>query len=166
MTKIKCIVLDVDGTLTDGKVYLISGGNEIKVFDTLDGLILTVIVKIGIKIIIITGRKSDIVNRRMTELGVTEIFQNISNKKELLTNYLNDNKIDSKDVCYIGDDLSDLSAMKICGFSACPANAVEEVKKAVDYVAKKKGGEGAVREIIEHILKLNGKWEQVLGLFE
>lgn len=159
------IVIDVDGTLTDGKVTYTELGDELKSFDIKDGLILSALVKNNFKIIIVTGRESKILNKRMNELGIREVFQGVVNKFSFLNDYFISKKIDLSDVLYIGDDLNDIEIMNRVGTKACPADACIDVKNIADYVSKRDGGNGAVRDILEYYLKLNNKWEPIVSSF-
>lgn len=156
--EVKYFVLDVDGTLTDGFLCYLSDGQEIKQFNIKDGLAIVWARKAGIKFVVITGRKSNIVERRMRELGVDHVFQGIEDKKLFLMGFLQEKVIDPGKVAYVGDDLNDLPAMRICGFKACPQDACEEVRQIADYVSGLKGGHGAVRDIIEFVLKKHHMW--------
>lgn len=151
--KIKILVMDVDGTLTDGKIYIGSDGEMLKAFNVKDGLGISKLRTNNIIPAIITGRESEILKRRSEELKIEELYQGEENKigklKELVERY----KCSLSDVAYIGDDENDLQCMKVCGLSGCPADAVESVKEAVDVVCTKDGGQGAVREFIEYILE-------------
>jgi len=149
---IKYIVLDVDGTLTDGKLYMSASGEFMKTFDVKDGHgIAKILPEIGITPIIITGRESEIVKRRMAELGVVEIYQNITDKELKLRELADKYACDLQEFACVGDELTDIAAMRICGFSACPADAANEVKAVCNFVSTKNGGEGAAREIIEFL---------------
>jgi 3-deoxy-D-manno-octulosonate 8-phosphate phosphatase (KDO 8-P phosphatase) len=147
----KLIILDVDGTLTDGGIYYDSSGVETKRFCVQDGIGIKNAVKAGIDFAIITGRECTPVSRRADDLGIKFVFQNIENKKAKLTDLMMELHLKKSQVAYIGDDLNDLEAMPLCGFVACPANACAEVKAIADYIARTQGGYGAVREILEYI---------------
>ena len=162
---IKLVVLDVDGTLTDGKLYIDNFGNEMKAFDVKDGLAISQSIKAGIKFAIITGKTSKIEERRGTELGITDIVQGSRDKIKDLEKILEKYSITYEETAYIGDDLIDLKPMKLCGFSACPSDSVAEIIEISDFVSSKAGGNGAVREILEKILKDQGLWEKILANF-
>lgn len=162
---IKLIVLDVDGTMTDGKLYIDNMGNEMKAFDVKDGLAISQAVKQGIIFAIITGKTSKIVERRGKELGIQEIFQGSRDKVKDLEIILKKYNFTLEETAYVGDDLIDLKPMKLCGFSACPNDAVEEIQEIADYTASKNGGCGAVREIIELILKEQNLWQNIIDNF-
>lgn len=149
--KIKVLVMDVDGTLTDGKIHISDEGEVFKSFNVKDGYGIANLYKINVLPVIITGRKSKIVEYRAKELNINEVYQGVHNKVDKLKYICEKYKISLKEVAYIGDDINDLECMKICGISACPNDAAEEVLDSVDYICKKNGGEGAVREFINFI---------------
>lgn len=159
---IKLIVLDVDGTLTDGRLYVDEEKNFQKSFDVKDGFAIVNWIKFGGIVGIITGKSSEIVERRAKELGITEVHQGVKNKSKKLKEILDKYKLSFGETAYIGDDLNDLGVITKVGFSASPIDAVDEVTERVDYVATKKGGCGAVREVIEKIMKDNKMWEKVV----
>lgn len=162
---IKNFVLDVDGTLTDGSIFYSNDGQEMKRFNIKDGLAVVQAQKCGICFVILTGRESKIVERRMEELGVEYIFQGVKDKRKFLLDFFREKTINPMETAYIGDDLNDLAAMSLCGFKACPQDACNEVKQAVDYISEIKAGYGAVRNIIEYILKDQNMWEEVISNF-
>ncbi|MFJ7728143.1 KdsC family phosphatase [Neobacillus sp. NPDC097160] len=151
-SEIKLIVLDVDGVLTDGKLLIGSNGVEFKSFNVKDGMGISLARFFGIKVAIITGRKSESVQIRSRELNIDYLYEGITNKEEVLFEIVQLLDIDLNNVFYLGDDINDLSAIKLVGFSAAPKDAVEIVKKSVDYVCIFNGGNGAVREAIDLIL--------------
>ena len=145
--------MDVDGTLTDGKIYMGANGEIMKAFNIKDGAgIHDILIHVGIVPVIITGRSSEIVKKRCMELGITEVYQGISNKIDSLKDVTDD----LSSVAYIGDDINDLPSMTAIkaagGIVGCPADAVSIVKENADYVAIHKGGDGAVREFIEWLV--------------
>jgi len=153
---IKLLAMDVDGTLTDGKVHISSAGELYKSFDIKDGYgIKNLLPTAGIVPAIVTGRDSIIVESRARELGVADIFQNVTDKAAAIRELAESYGFRMKEAAFIGDDLSDLPAMKICGVSACPADAAAAVKAAADYICKRNGGDGAVREFIEWLIGLD-----------
>lgn len=149
---IKMLILDVDGTLTDGKIYIGSQGELMKAFNVKDGLGIVKLQTYDIVPVIITGRVSGIVEQRAKELGITEIHQGIKDKVEILRQIAERYHYDWKELAYIGDDENDIEAMKLCGLTGCPADAADAVIAMVDYVCKRNGGEGAVREFIDYLL--------------
>ncbi|UNC93553.1 KdsC family phosphatase [Candidatus Contubernalis alkaliaceticus] len=164
--KIKLVVLDVDGTLTDGKVYIDNNGVEIKAFNVKDGLAIAQAIKFSLDIVIITGRISKVVEVRARELGITELHQEVHNKLVKLIEIVNARDLEMEEVCYIGDDLNDISVMKIVGLPACPYDAAKPVQDVAKYVSQKNGGEGAVREVLEYILKEKNIWQKIVESYE
>ncbi len=161
---IRFLVMDVDGTLTDGKIYMGQDGELFKAFDIKDGYgVKCLLPEVGIIPVVITARKSRIVENRCQEMGVTELHQGKMNKLETLMQVLKKySELDKKEytlanVAYVGDDLLDLQCMKPIkeagGFVACPNDAIEEIKSIANYVANKNAGNGAVREIIGRLVK-------------
>ena len=151
---IKYLVMDVDGTLTDGQIYMGNDGEAMKAFSIKDGCgIHDILIPAGITPVIITGRTSKIVENRCGEIGIKEIHQGISNKIEKLLSITDD----LSSVAYIGDDINDLSCMlpikKAGGKIGCPADAVKKVKEIADFISTKNGGDGAVREFIEWLVE-------------
>lgn len=133
---IKMLVMDVDGTLTDGKIYYGNDGELFKAFDVRDGYRLVKCGEYGIITAIITGKTSKIVEGRARDLKIKEVHQGVSNKIEVLKTLIEKYNLDKSQVAYIGDDVNDIECMQYCGFSACPADAIDEVKNTVDYVCK------------------------------
>lgn len=156
---IKLVLLDVDGTLTDGGIYRGNNGEELKRFNVKDGYAIVNAQKLGIEFGIITGRKSELVEIRAKELKIKYLYQGISEKTVILEEIIKKDGLLKEEIAYMGDDLNDLLIMKQVGLSGTPKDAVDEVIQVADFVSKKNGGSGAVREFIEHILKKDGKWE-------
>jgi 3-deoxy-D-manno-octulosonate 8-phosphate phosphatase (KDO 8-P phosphatase) len=151
---IELIVLDVDGTLTDGKITYTNSGDELKSFDVADGLaIATWSKKLGKKVAIITGRTSKIVEKRASDLQIEYLYQNIHNKDEVLTEILKKEGLSWNQVAAIGDDLNDFKMLKKAGLSFTPSNGTHYLKDFVDVICKNSGGNGAIREMIEYIVK-------------
>ncbi|MGG4167071.1 HAD-IIIA family hydrolase [Rossellomorea vietnamensis] len=150
--KIKLIVLDVDGVLTDGKLYIGSDRVEYKPFHTQDGMGISLAHYTGMKTAIITGRKSEAVSKRAEELKIKYVYQGIHDKLTVLQEIMDDLQITLDEVCYVGDDINDLPILQKVGLPVVPNNAVSIVKEYAQYVTISNGGEGAVREIIDHIL--------------
>ena len=156
---IKLVLLDVDGTLTDGGIYRGNNGEELKRFNVKDGYAIVNAQKLGIEFGIITGRKSELVEIRAKELKIKYLYQGISEKTVILEEIMKKDGLSKEEIAYMGDDLNDLLIMKQVGLSGTPKDAVDEVIQVADFVSKKNGGSGEVREFIEHILKKDGKWE-------
>ena len=159
---IEMLVFDVDGCLTNGMITYTESGDEIKSFNVKDGFAIATWIRMGKKAIIITGRKSKIVQKRALELKLTHIYQGVRYKKEKLDEVLLLEGIEAKNVAIIGDDLNDYNMLKACGYSFAPNNAVSKIKESVDVVLNTNGGEGAVREMIEIIIEKNGLSERFL----
>lgn len=169
LKKIRCIkllILDVDGVLTDGRIIIDDLGNETKNFDVRDGHGLKLLMKYGIDVVLLTGRKSKVVEYRAKELDVTEVHQNAKNKVEVLEDILRKRKIKGDSVAYVGDDIVDVPVFSKVGFSVAVADAVIYAREAADYITEKRGGRGAVREICEMILKAQGKWEEIVSKYD
>lgn len=159
--KIKYLVIDVDGTMTDAGVYYDEHGNELKKFSTKDGAGFFAAHGAGMKIIVLTGRECAATTRRMTEMKVDYLIQNCRDKVAYLKQFMAEEQITGEQIGYLGDDLNDLPAMGLCGFVGCPEDSCVEVKQRADYVSSIKGGHGAMRDIIEHMLRDRGEWEKV-----
>ncbi|MEK6756789.1 MAG: HAD-IIIA family hydrolase [Bacteroidota bacterium] len=157
LRKIKLLLLDVDGVLTDGGIYYSASGEELKKFHTQDGYGIVKLRQAGIRAGIITGKVSTIVARRAEELGIEEVYQNLDNKLSAYEQIKSKLNVVDAQVAYIGDDEFDLPVLERVGFSAAPADAVDSVRRTVDYVCKRKGGAGAVREVIELLLRSQDK---------
>lgn len=160
MSKIKYFIMDVDGTLTDGKIYMGSDGELCKAFDIKDGCgIHDILLPAGIIPIIITGRTSKILKNRCREIGISQLFQGIRDKKEALDEILRKAGDTYNRVAYIGDDINDLCCMdpikKADGLIGCPSDAAKQVKDLADFISAKPGGNGAVREFIEWVLDVS-----------
>lgn len=152
MKKIKILVMDVDGTLTDGCIYMGPQGEAMKAFNCQDGHgIAQILPKLGITPVIITGRNSQIVANRAAELKISHLHQGIHDKLPLLQELAQELGAAREEVAYIGDDLNDMDCINWCGLTGCPADAVPEIRAAVDFVSSRNGGRGAVREFIDHI---------------
>ncbi|WP_305862566.1 KdsC family phosphatase [Helicobacter cholecystus] len=161
---IKLILLDVDGTLSDGKIYYNNKGEEYKAFDVKDGLGLRVWKKLGRKSAIITGRESPIVEKRGNELGVDDIFMGVENKAEAVKILQEKYSLSKEEIACIGDDCNDLPMFAQSGLKFAPLNAADMIKKYADVILSKRGGEGAVREMIEilmHQEKLEERWLEI-----
>jgi len=163
--KIELLVLDVDGVLTDGRITLTGEGDEIKSFHAHDGAGMKYWKRAGGKLAIITGRGSPAVTRRAKELEVDVIRMHAKNKLPVLEEILADMGIDPGAAAVMGDDLTDIPLMRHCGFSAAVADAVDEVRRQASYVTEACGGCGAVRELVELILKGSGRWEAIMARY-
>ena len=160
--KIKLLLLDVDGVLTDGRIIYDSRGRDMKFFDVHDGLGVYVLKKCGVKTILITAKGSRAIKPRGRDMQVEEIIENISPKSAALDKILFKYKVDASEVCFVGDDLVDLCLMKRVGFPVAVFNAAAEIKQVASYITIREGGRGAVREVAELILKSQNKWGEVI----
>jgi 3-deoxy-D-manno-octulosonate 8-phosphate phosphatase (KDO 8-P phosphatase) len=151
----KLILTDIDGVWTDGGMFYDQTGNEFKKFNTSDSAGVLFCKKLGIPVGIITGEDTEIVKKRADKLNVDYLYQGISNKVKVAKEICSSLNISIDDVAYIGDDIGDYDLLEIVGYSCCPANAPDYIKSQVDLITEKKGGEGAFREFVEAILKMN-----------
>ena len=161
--KIQLVALDMDGTLTDGSINISGEGELFKRFNAKDGLGITAARRHGLRISVITGREGPIVQRRTEELGISEdVMSGISAKKQALQTLADKYNLSLEEIAFMGDDLNDLPALFVAGLSAVPADAAEDVKQNADFIAPHKGGKGAVRDLLELILKARGIWDAIV----
>ncbi len=163
--KIKLLALDVDGVLTDGSLNIGAEGELFKAFNARDGLGISCLLRSGVRVAIITGRKSEIIHRRAQELGITEIYEGIKDKRKALAELAEAGGLQREEIAYMGDDLNDLPALVYAGLPCAPADAAPEVLAASSFTAKSCGGRGAVREAAELILKAGGKWKEIVDSY-
>lgn len=163
MTNLKLIVLDVDGTMTDGSIYYSEDGSEIKKFNVKDAAGILAAQAVDIPCMILTGRQSEAVTRRGQDLHIKFVAQGVYDKESYLRNFLIEKNFSPENVVYIGDDLNDVSCMKLVGHAACPFDAAEEVRNLCEYISEQKGGAGAVRDIIFHYLKEMDLYSEAIG---
>ncbi|MCK5114672.1 MAG: HAD hydrolase family protein [Phycisphaerae bacterium] len=161
-SNIKLLVLDVDGVLSDGRIFMGASGEEVKAFNVKDGSGVKYWQRCGGLVAWITGRESTLVANRAKELGISVLHQGCKVKLPVYQDVLAELNVAPEQVAVIGDDLPDIPMLMRCGFSAAPRDAVEEVRERVDYICTAAGGEGCVREVVELILKKTGKWDQVM----
>ena len=165
LKKIKLLLLDVDGVLTDGRIIYSSDGFETKAFDVKDGHGLKMLQRAGIDVGIITGRDSSVVAHRAQELGIKILYQGVKDKlipfREILETY----GVKEDEIAYVGDDIVDLPILLRAGFAATVADALPEVKAHVHYVTERNGGRAAVREICDLILKASNRWDDVTAKY-
>ncbi len=165
LAKIKLLLLDVDGVLTDGRIIYDNQGNELKAFDVKDGHGLKMIQRAGIRVGIITGRNSAVVSHRAEELGIEILYQGALRKLEPYLEILAEQNLTDEQVAYIGDDIVDLPILQRVGFSATVADAIPEVFPCVDYITTRPGGGGAVREICDLLLRASGQWDEITNRY-
>ncbi|KPK85524.1 MAG: 3-deoxy-D-manno-octulosonate 8-phosphate phosphatase [Bacteroides sp. SM23_62_1] len=155
---VKAFIFDVDGVLSSPKIYLYPGGELMRSMNIKDGFAIQYAIRKGYLIGIITGGNPEPVKARFSHLGVKDIYMKSRDKMLDFSDFLKKNKLEPQQVLYMGDDLPDYQVMKEVGFAACPSDAVEEIKSISKYISDKKGGDGCVRDIIEQVLRLHGKW--------
>jgi 3-deoxy-D-manno-octulosonate 8-phosphate phosphatase (KDO 8-P phosphatase) len=161
-SNIRMLVLDVDGVLTDGKLYFDHAGNEMKAFNTRDGLGMKALQRCGIDVAVITGRKSEAVAHRMAQLDIQHVYQGREDKLNAFLHLLEETGLDAQQVCFAGDDWIDLPVLLRAGLAVCVADAEDHVKEQVHWITKRNGGDGAVREICNLILAAQNKEQIVL----
>ena len=164
LDSIKLFAMDVDGTLTDGKIYMGNNGEMMKAFDVKDGLGIKLLKDYGIIPAIITGRNSQIVENRCQELGLTEFHQGVKNKAAKLTELMNKYDLSKEQVAYIGDDMNDLSAIKTAGITFAPADCADSLKPFIDILLTKPSGQAPVREAVDMILQSRYDFSNFLDL--
>ena len=159
MKRIKLLVLDVAGTLTDGGVYMDGRGGEFKRFDIHDGMGIVRLRAAGVRTAFLSGRRSEATAQRAADLGVELLFNGVREKLPVLCSLLSDLSLSAEEAAYMGDDVNDVDCLRAAGLAFAPADAVPEAKSAADFVTSAKGGGGAVREAAEHIISLNARCE-------
>jgi 3-deoxy-D-manno-octulosonate 8-phosphate phosphatase (KDO 8-P phosphatase) len=163
---IRLILLDVDGVLTDGAVVIYGDGSESKRFHIRDGIALVWAQRAGITVGLLSARHSATTAQRAAQLGITLIYQGVSSKINTYDQIVGDMVLNDQQVAYMGDDIVDLAVLKRAGLSAAPANAVPEVRARVDFVSTQPGGDGAVREMVELILRAQKQWDALVAAYE
>jgi 3-deoxy-D-manno-octulosonate 8-phosphate phosphatase (KDO 8-P phosphatase) len=158
LPQIKTFIFDVDGVLTDGKVLINSEGELLRSFDTKDGYSIQCALQKGFKIAIISGGRNEAVRKRFKELGVVDVYLGAHYKLDAYQDLIDNYNLNSEEILYIGDDVPDIPVMEKVGLGCCPSDAVSDVKAMANYVSHKKGGQGCVRELIEQVLRVQGKW--------
>jgi 3-deoxy-D-manno-octulosonate 8-phosphate phosphatase (KDO 8-P phosphatase) len=164
--KVKLLLLDVDGVLTDGRIIYDSKGRDMKCFDVHDGLGVYLLNKAGIKTILITAKGSRAISPRARDMHVEAVFENISPKTLVLDKILKKYGLEKEEICFVGDDLVDLCLVRSVGFPIAVSNAAAEIKEACCYVTSRQGGRGAVREVAELILKTQGRWQGLVKTYD
>ena len=159
LKNINTLIFDVDGVLTNGDVLVTTNGEILRNMNTKDGFALKTAINSGLNVCIISGGNNLGVEKRLKDLGIENIILGTLDKLKDLNKLITKLKIKKENVMYMGDDIPDLNAMMSVGLACCPNDAVNEVRKIADYVSHLKGGDGAVRDIIEQILKIQGHWE-------
>lgn len=164
--QIKLIVFDIDGVHTDGKLYFSATGETMKAFNSLDGLGINMLLQSGIEVALITGRESAMVEARAAELGIKYLYQGKTQKVEAFNDCLQKLNLSAEQAAYMGDDINDLPVMQRAALSIAPANAIDAVKANADWVTQRYGGNGAVREACDLLLKTQYKWQQAISAYD
>jgi len=160
--EIKLLALDVDGVLTDGSLIINADGSESKFFNSLDGHGIRMWQRAGLKVALISGRASVPTELRAEQLQIEYVFQDCHYKLPVVEQLLDKLGLSPENMVFVGDDLTDMPVIRYVGFGVAVANAVDEVKQSADYVTTRPGGSGAVREVIEYILKNSGRWQELM----
>jgi 3-deoxy-D-manno-octulosonate 8-phosphate phosphatase (KDO 8-P phosphatase) len=163
--RVKLLLFDVDWVLTDGKVLIHGDGTESKNFDIKDGISMVWAQRVGLTVGMLSARFSPSTDRRAAQLGITLIHQGVQSKIESYDQIVGDVCVDDDEVAYMGDDIVDLAVLERVGLSAAPADAVDDVRARVDWVSRRNGGDGAARELIELILRAQGRWDGVVAAY-
>lgn len=159
LNKVNTFIFDVDGVLTNGMLLVMPDGEFLRSMNIKDGYAMQLAIKKGYRIAIISGGHSNGVPIRLQRLGVQDVFMGVANKLDVYNSLLVKYNLDDESILYMGDDLPDLPLIKKCGVPCCPQDAVREIKADSIYISDKNGGDGCVRDIIEQVLRLHGKWE-------
>jgi 3-deoxy-D-manno-octulosonate 8-phosphate phosphatase (KDO 8-P phosphatase) len=158
LTGIRFFIFDIDGVLTDGTVTLLPDGEMVRSLSVRDAFAIQLAIQKGFRVAIISGAKSDSLKSRLTALGITDLYLNAQDKKDAFDEFILTYNIPISDILIMGDDLPDYEIMKRCELRTCPADAAPEIRSMCQYVSPKKGGQGCVRDVIEQVLKSQGKW--------
>lgn len=156
---ITTFVFDVDGVLTDGSIQVYDTGEQVRRMSIKDGYSLQLAIKKGYRVLVISGGSSEGVRSRLQQLGIKDVFMGVENKKEKLMQYAQEHGLQEKEILFMGDDVPDHAAMKHAGLACAPSDAVAEIRHIAGYISAFSGGQGCVRDVIEKVLKLNGRWE-------
>lgn len=158
LTAVNTFIFDYDGVMTNGVIVLNNDGEPLRTANVKDGYALQLLMKLGYNVAIISGGYSPSMKSRFEALNIKDVYLGVSDKLEVLTNYMNEKQIEARQIVYMGDDIPDYKAMQQVGVPVCPADATEEIKSISVYISHLGGGEGCVRDIIEQVLKVQGKW--------
>ncbi len=163
LSKVKAFVFDVDGVLTDARLLISESGELLRTMNAKDGYALKTALNQGYDVCIITGGKNQGVKTRLQGLGVTDVYMDAHDKMVELQEYLSKNNLKPEEVLYMGDDMPDVPVLEYVGLATCPQDAIPEVKAVCDYISHRTGGDACVRDVIEQVLKVHGKWNVVYG---
>ncbi|PKP01296.1 MAG: 3-deoxy-D-manno-octulosonate 8-phosphate phosphatase [Bacteroidetes bacterium HGW-Bacteroidetes-9] len=158
LTKITTFIFDYDGVLTNGVVLITNTGDQLRTGHVKDGYALQLAIKSGYNVAVISGGFSESMRHRCNALNLTDVFLGVDNKVKVFEDYIQKKNLSMDEVLYMGDDIPDYHVMKMVGMPACPSDAAEEIKKISEYISHFNGGEGCVRDIIEQVMKVQGKW--------
>jgi len=158
LEKIKAFIFDIDGVLSKQTISLDNDGNPMRTVNIRDGYSLQLAIKKGYKIAVISGGNSESFRERLESLGVNNVYLNCPDKLKVYSEYMETEELGTEEILYMGDDIPDLEVMKLVGVAVCPADADSEIKQISQYISDKRGGEGCVRDVIEQVLRLHGKW--------
>ena len=159
LTRIKTLLFDVDGVLTNGQVFLMENGEFVRNMNSKDGFALQLAVKKGYRVAIITGGNSQVVKKALHALGIADVFLSQHDKLQCYKDYINEHRLNEEEILYMGDDLPDYEVMQRVGIASCPNNSAHEIKEISIYISNRNGGEGCARDIIEQVMRSQGKWE-------
>ena len=159
LNRVKAFIFDVDGVLTDGSVTLMPDGEQVRIMNIKDGYALQLAVKKGYIVAIISGGRSEMVRKRLNGLGISDVYLAIESKIDTYKELLEIHELEPDEVLYMGDDIPDYEVMKRVGIPTCPADSAQEIKDISIYVSSQKGGKGAVRDVIEQTMKVQGLWK-------
>lgn len=158
LNDITTFILDVDGVLTDGRLLIAESGELLRSMNAKDGFAMKTAIEQGYNVCIITGGRNDAVRTRLEGLGIQDVFLNASDKTGFMSDYIAKNNLEKKQILYMGDDIPDIPVMQMAGLACCPQDAVNEVKAISKYISHRNGGDACVRDVIEQVLKVHGKW--------
>ncbi|TGE07543.1 KdsC family phosphatase [Hymenobacter fodinae] len=158
LSVIKAFVLDVDGVLTDGTLLAFNSGEQARAFHIRDGYAIRHALRQGYRIAVISGREEEGVRKRLESLDIRDIFLGVDDKMKIFNNYINTYRLDPAHIAYMGDDVPDAEVMRRCAVAACPADAARDVREISNYTAELRGGHGAVRELIEDVMRTQKTW--------
>jgi len=158
------VILDMDGVLSDGSLLITPDGEWVRKMNIKDGYILQLAVKKGYRVMVITGSSSSPVEKRLNRLGINMVYQNVKDKMMLLKTLMAEHAFSSVETLYMGDDIPDLDVMKFCGLSCCPADSSRDILAIADYISPVKGGEGCVRDVLEKLMRVQGKWQHSVDI--
>lgn len=160
---INTFIFDVDGVFTNNIIFLSSDGEPLRTANVRDGYTVQLAVKMGLRIVILSGGKGEATRKRFEGLGVKDIYLGARTKIDVLNQFIAENNLKKEDICYMGDDIPDYAVMQNVGLATCPSDAAPEIKSIAHYVSPFKGGEGCVRDVLEQALKMKGMWMTELG---